>query len=694
MATQRTQIYFEGVSLDLDKNVDIDFTYSIVDIADFEKRTTTFSKTIYIPGTGHNNFLLGNYFDFNVSNPYSESINNIGVNFNPLKKAFAKVTLDNIEIFVGVLRLLEIKYLNGELIYECALFGSLTGLFSVLGDKVLTDLNYDDLTHNYDITTIKNTWSNPTAKYVYPLSMYGLGTTALDDSYSVFNFRPAIKVKEVFDRIITQNGYTYNDTLFDSNNLDKLILLNNEDVLSSYAGLIANVTYDELIFNQFAPLECKFTFATALASGILAIDETTGGFERIKNISPGIITVTFNLHFDYNTTLDAGEGITIGASKRNDATIGTEEFLYENNIFSFFPGTGSFNTSFTVLLYPLDGINFIVKANAYTPASWSITFLNTSTTTVGGIDDTKKTPLIYNTEMTGRSIVPEGIKQADFVKSIINMLNLYIIQNPENEFDLIFTPYPDFYLDTEIDWTNKMSLKNGAIIKPPSEYLPLTYSFKYKNDVDYYSKLYLAKYVSNYGNYSHNTGTEYSKDDNATELIFSLCPLVKNDYNTRIYSAMFDLNSDGSYKQIKTNPKIAFYGGIKSTSSYTIKNGATTLATEIIYPYAGHILDLDNISDGTLWDLVFKVPNEIYFNLSVYPLENLFNQYYLEFMLGKTNKDAKLVTLYFLLNTVDIMNLDFKKPIRVQNGLYYLNKIDGYNPLGDSLTKVELIKIA
>ena len=62
-------------------------------------------------------------------------------------------------------------------------------------------------------------------------------------------------------------------------------------------------------------------------------------------------------------------------------------------------------------------------------------------------------------------------------------------------------------------------------------------------------------------------------------------------------------------------------------------------------------------------------------------------------MSSKTNKDSKLVTLYFLLNTVDIMNLDFKDIIKVQNGTYYLNKIDGYNPLSDSLTKVELIKI-
>ena len=39
------------------------------------------------------------------------------------------------------------------------------------------------------------------------------------------------------------------------------------------------------------------------------------------------------------------------------------------------------------------------------------------------------------------------------------------------------------------------------------------------------------------------------------------------------------------------------------------------------------------------------------------------------------------------------MNLSFRKYVRMDNGIYYLNKIDGYNPLGNELTKVELLRI-
>ena len=160
MATQRTQIYLEGVSVDLDKNIDTDLTYWIADIEDFETRKTTYSKTVSIPATANNNFLFGNYFDANIENPYSSGIDNVGVNFNPLKKAFVQVLVDNVEVFAGVLRLLEIKQLeDGSIVYECALFGSLGGLFTAIGDKMLTDLDWSAYNAPFNLFDIVASWS-------------------------------------------------------------------------------------------------------------------------------------------------------------------------------------------------------------------------------------------------------------------------------------------------------------------------------------------------------------------------------------------------------------------------------------------------------------------------------------------------------------------------------------------------------
>ena len=683
MATQRTAIYFEGVALDLDKNVDIDFTYAISDIADFEKRTTTYSKTIYIPGTAHNNFLFGSYFDFNINNPYSGIDDNIGVNFNPLKKAFAKVTLDNIEIFAGVLRLLEIKYLNGELIYECALFGSLNDLFSNIGDKLLTDLELAEFNQIFNLTNIEASYTR--TDYIYALSNYGKFKDATPSKIDVSNFRPTLFCREIFDKIMTEAGYTYNTAFWEVNNLDKMTLLNNEDNFTVYISNLGSANlesqiidnlYSSLLLDPGSLVPSYFSFA----------DDGLGNYYIVNNSSSDI-KATFKGMIVWSRDTFEPLNFSIGMK---DLFTGVENY----SEYPISGGVGSFNYEFTFVLRPGAANEFRGKLGGdLSTATLQIGL--SSNLVITNYDNSAKVPALYGKAFEGKSFVPTGIKQSDFIKSIVNLLNLYVIQDKDNEFNLEFIPYPDFYTDTVIDWDGKKDLDKGFLIKSSNDFLPKTMSFKYKPDNDYYSKLYNNKYNSAYGNKTYTTGNEFSKDDKALELIFSLVPNVFINADMAL-PAMFDINPDGSYKIVKTNPKLVFFGGVKTCTNYEIYNGDTLLdGTNIEYPYFGHLYNY--LADSTtteLFDLAFEPPKEIYLTIGFYPAYNLFVKYYQEFIGSQDNKDVKLVTLYFLLNTVDLMELDFRKLIKVQNGLYYLNKIDGYNPLSDELTKVELLRIA
>jgi hypothetical protein len=693
MATQRTQIFLEGVALDLDRNVDIDFTYSITDISDFEKRTTTYSKTIVLPGTAHNNFLLGNYFDFNINNDYSNLIDNVGVNFNPLKKAFAKVTLDNVEVFVGVLRLLEITSKSGEIQYQCALFGSLGGLFTALGDTLLTDLDLSDLDHTYNISTITNSWDTTDLVadgFVYPSANYGIGVNPTETVYDVKNFRPAVSVKRVFDEIISQAGYTYQGDFWDTNNLDKLIIQNGEEKFSAFYDQLANVSFASSTGGGIS-------FDSSTLNG-LVIDNTTGGLKRIKNTSGDTLSVRLTFSLEITNNLAIFDYLEFQTQVRNDSSI-FDVISYQNTNVIFGPGTGTTSTytfSFDVVLQNGDGVNFIASGYGLIGAA-SGTFIITtnSNVTINAKTSASKIPAIYNTTILGASIVPEGIKQSDFIKSIINLLNLYIIQDPDNEFDLTFIPYNEFYTNEIIDWTDKKDLAKGFSIKGSNEFIPKSYSFRYKDDNDFYCKSYKNRYTSNYGDLKYDTQNQFSKDDTPIELPFSLAPVVNTGNSTRLMAQLYDINTDGSYKQVKCNPKLSFWGGKKfGTTTYSILNGATVLASGLDeYGYAGHIYNPFTTSSGLLWDLCFNPPREIYFNIGTYPTLNLYHFYYKQFIDSQNNKDTKLVTLYLLLNAVDIMNLSFRKYVRMDNGIYYLNKIDGYNPLGNELTKVELLRL-
>jgi hypothetical protein len=671
MATQRTQIYLEGVSVDLDKNIDTDLTYSIADIEDFETRKTTYSKTVSIPATANNNFLFGNYFDANIENPYDSLVENVGVNFNPLKKAFVQVLVDNVEVFAGVLRLLEIKQLeDGSIVYECALFGSLGGLFSAIGDKLLTDLNWSAYNALFNVPSIQASWSN--TDWIFTLANYGLITrTNPDWNFDINSFRPSFFLKTIYNKILSEAGYTSND--FWTNNLEKLLLINGDEKFDIYL--------DRLFLSVFN--------ATSFSTGTHTMSwqgdgdyffELSGNNIRNNSGSTGIFAKVSGTII-YNLVGASTKNITIACA--GGSVIKT--LVAGNNTVDF-----QFNGTF------LSATNYPFTIT--TTGAGTITIADNSPMYIDLIDKTKKYPAAIGGRIVGKNFVPDGMKQSDFLKAIFNLFNLYVTQNDENEFDLIVKAYPDFYTTNEVNWTYKVDNNKGFSVKPSNQYLPKSFIYKYKEDSDYYSKNYKQKYDIGFGGYIKATENEFSKDDKTAEIPFALPITLKAGHTLDMYlPAIYDLQENGDYKQIKTSPKLAFFGGVKSCTNYHIvePDGTHIDNTNTTYPYCGHLYDFATNGNATsnLWDLCFNTPKELYYTPTIsYPQNNLYKFYYEDYVYNVNSKDSKLVSLYLLLNNLDIKNIDFTKLVRIGTTLYYLNLVDGYNPLANELTKVELLK--
>jgi hypothetical protein len=52
-----------------------------------------------------------------------------------------------------------------------------------------------------------------------------------------------------------------------------------------------------------------------------------------------------------------------------------------------------------------------------------------------------------------------------------------------------------------------------------------------------------------------------------------------------------------------------------------------------------------------------------------------------------------MVEAYFNLNELDYIQLDLKKPVRIDGALYYIQKIENFNLTKKGLTKIILLKI-
>lgn len=288
------------------------------------------------------------------------------------------------------------------------------------------------------------------------------------------------------------------------------------------------------------------------------------------------------------------------------------------------------------------------------------------------------------------NVLPQNVKQSDFLLSIIKMHNLYLDQDPNQPNKLIVDTRDNFYTSgTTRYWDTKLDYGKPRTKTPMGELEARTYVFKYKDDKDYYNETYDKKWYDNYGLKRYSINNEFLKDEAKTELIFSPTPLADYVGIDRVLPKIFSVDSNGVAQPRPSNIRILYYGGLKTTN--TGWTYATSGTTTYLYPYAGH---LDDPWSPTL-DLNWEVPKEVFYTTDqfAYTDNNLFNGYWQKAMQEMTDPDSYIFTGWFKLNAVDIATLDFRDTFYIDGQYFRLNKIYDYDPTQNELTKCEFVKL-
>ena len=199
-------------SIDLLDNIPYSLNYAIADIREPDKRNSSYSKTIKIPGSKSNNIIFAHIFEINIQS-----------NFNANLKTPCSLYVDELLQMQGFLQLLKInKTDDNQIEYEVAIKGNVGNIFTDWADLQLTDLDLSAYNHTYDKTAQKASWVATYGEgYVYPMIDYSV-TNAL--TFDVENFYPAIYVKQYIDSMFTKAGYTYSSAFFDSAFFKRLII--------------------------------------------------------------------------------------------------------------------------------------------------------------------------------------------------------------------------------------------------------------------------------------------------------------------------------------------------------------------------------------------------------------------------------------------------------------------------------------
>jgi len=673
-----TEIYVEDNRLDLVDEISTEFSYAIDDIQDFGSRNTSFSKTINITGTANNNKIFGFVFDLGNANITDDTEPNVGYNFNASKVANCRIFIDKIQIFKGVLRLLEIVKDGSAIEYQCAVFGELGGFISALGNNRLEDLasvsggGYSAYSAYNKAWTAANI-TDQTTSVANSNVLFGLidvgNVSTLKVDFDFRAFRPCFKVKEMLEKIKIQSGYTWDFPYLTNSLFDRLVIPANSKTLS-------NTTTQAF-------------YATANAASY-----STDNYPDFTVVTAGNFTLTGNSYY-YNSATALGCTISAQLSLEitdvypaapQDVTISlrVNGVAVDSETFPINAVPTPLNTQleYTTTLNQNDYIDVFISstANTYDVDSGYLRVDSQTATDV---------PINYGETIQMDKQLPRGIFQRDFFLSICKIFNLYVYDDPVDEKKIIIKPYINFYSGATEDWTNKIDRGKPMSIKPMSEINARYYQFKYKQDNDVYNENYRKKYAEGYGDNIFDTTFDFVKDTDTTEIIFSASTLYQKTGTDKIYPAIYKVGSGGIEESMDFNIRIFQAKYITGRTGYAIKDGSQNKQNNVTtYTYVGHLDDPFTPTN----DINFGAPKEIYFQATTYPTTNLFNAFYSDYMAEITDKDSKLLTCNALLNTIDIYNLDFGKLIWIDGVLFRLNTIEGYNPMDYTTTKVSLLK--
>ena len=723
------EVLIEGRRLDIKEGLDFSFNYSIADVRDPNKRSTEYSKTIQCPSTPSNDELFGNIWDVNISNQYNAADLNVEVNFNPNKKAEARVIADGVEVMVGVVQLRTITIVNGKYDYEVVFIGKLKNVFSALGDSQLNDvdddglplIDFSNLDHELQETVIQSSWNN-TSGYTYPLIDYGQSFDYDAQGkriYDVEDFRPAVFLKDVVDKIFAYAGFTYTSTFFNASPFVNLVvpwfkesfILTDDQIadreftaesttdydfwtetptvetINAVDYNIFRLEFDDLndpnnLWNdtlyEYSPsnigyyqmyVDLNLTFTRIATGGSVGVLPCSIVVKRLSNAVESIVdTIAVDIELP-STGVGSAETTNISWSSGQELMfVGDDiwfEIFFEKTQFDLVDSLAEFD-------FDLDsGSTAFNKVSEQQIFEGSTVYMN--------------------------NFVPD-IGMADLLLSVFKMFNLYVTVDKTDETNLLIETRDDYYAGgITRDWNKKLARDKKVTIKPLGSLTAKEYIYTYSEDEDYYNARYQDNRGHAYGRRRIDMDNDFLNNTRKIEIDFAPTPLVNDDVTSRIIPKIYDEDIEEGAKPVDIETRVLYFNPFRTSNPKWIfrYNGGNDSDEWGTYPYAGHLND----PIAPTLDLNFGIPNQLFYSANgytgtlQYTNANLFNVYHRAYLDEITDKDSKVLKGEFYLTAFDIDKLDFRDQIIVDNCYWRINKVNDYNPFKEGLTKVELIKV-
>jgi hypothetical protein len=232
------QLVANGTILDLFKDEEVKISDNVTGLFDLGIVPADFTRQFTLPGTKKNNAFFEHVYDISVYSPDTFATN---------QKVSCYLDFGGIYIAQGYLQLNKVNVIANKFIdsYEVSLYGAVSSFAREVNRTYLTDMtsSLSQFNHTASYNNISSSWSNGLfgGAIVYPMAEYGqkiiyspesalTGIDAPSGSLFVQDYKPSIRIKEVWDAIFEQYGFTYSGSFWQQSFLDNVYMVCNNSL--------------------------------------------------------------------------------------------------------------------------------------------------------------------------------------------------------------------------------------------------------------------------------------------------------------------------------------------------------------------------------------------------------------------------------------------------------------------------------
>ena len=735
------RVLYENQTYDLDVNTDIPLRIdmSALENQDLGNVFGIGSQTFDLPGTKKNNRFFNHAYD-----PAQQDIPAF---YNSIP---GWIILNGETMLEGQLQLQEvITDDDGYVTYKVSVVDKIVQFKSDLANKLLKNADWSEYTHTLSSGSVVDSWNDNllSGAVFYPVADYGrpdpddfgegagstplvsLGTSGSAQAGYINNsttpmkvqqFLPAIRLKDTFDVIFNQVGYTYTGSFVSGANWEQLYVLPKAQEglgIGSVSGIANTFSAQAAISQNLGQVGGGTPEVEATAS--FGTENTDPG--NNYNPATNIYTVPETGTYSVNATLQINNGTNPDNTDasflvRLKKTSDPSTSIAFSNLFEFTFGGAAFGTR-TVNYTG----NFTAGDQLYIEVS-----LRDQPTTGLASDDFLIQPISSTFQVTA---APESFEDAtvdmsqqwgdtksiDLLKGVIEHFNLVFEHDPQNPNVVVIDTFLDWIRQGEIkDWTEKYETAKRIGINHTIDEQPKEILLQDQEDTDRFSKVTKEQEPNfQYGTLRILADNNLSQGEKKIGSFFG--PIIlgsavqsgsvdPTDNTTQTYD--LDLNSDFVFphlykfdnkklKAFKFKPRIGYKVSNEINTGFYVGTGADSIDTTGSYATLSNLNAIDPVVSGSTLDLHYNTTYGSFTNGigNINTGVSNYEVYWKDYLESLYWTDNKKVTLDLYFEPYEYKNIKLNDRILIKNQRYRINKISGFNVTKRDVVTVELIKL-